>query len=177
MNMKCSNGHNNPDGAKFCCTCGEKLPEMNSCSNPDCENFGKGSIPLDAEFCPDCGTPINKRDIIDPNAPYPERHPEYDLIPLCEFRYREKLSFVFNKKPHFIEDKYRHEGVNFYFIARDEKLGILRYEWHEHWYGDEHHNTNIIPMEFDKIEDEEPYFICYKGNAKSYYDREGKKVK
>lgn len=175
--MRCKNNHDNPDGAKFCCVCGDKLPEQKSCSNPECINYNKSNIPLDADFCPDCGSPLQPVEVFDPNAPFPQRHPEYNLIPLCEFTYEEKLTFFFSRKPHFIEDKGRSEGKNYYFIARDDKLGILCYEWHEHWYGDDHNNTNIIPMEFDKIEDDDPYFICYKDGIKHYYDRKGKKVK
>ena len=174
--MKCSNGHSNPDTAKFCSTCGERLSEMKSCLNPECENFGKFNIPLDAEFCPDCGYNLSEIIEADSDAPFPERHPEYGLIPYCDFRYKEKFSFIFNKKPQFIEDKPRCEGKNYYFIVRGDKLGILRYEWHEHWYGDDHSNTNIIPMEYDKIEDEPPYFICFKGNTKYYFNRDGKRV-
>lgn len=175
--MKCSKGHTNQSGAKFCSTCGEKLPEMKTCPNAACENFGKYNIPMDADFCPDCGTAIDVTSQVDPNAPFPERHPEYGLVPLCEFRYREKINFIFNKKPQFIEDRSRIEGNNYYFIAKDDKLGIMKYEWHEHWYGDDHGNTNIIPMEYDKIVIEDPYFICFKGDTKYYFDRDGKRVK
>ena len=32
-------------------------------------------------------------------------------------------------------------------------------------------------MEYDKIVIEDPYFICFKGDTKYYFDRDGKRVK
>lgn len=176
--MKCSKGHVNPDGAKFCCACGEKLPEMKSCPNKGCVNFGKYNLPADADFCPDCGTSVKTTPPVpELEIPFPNLHPEYNLVPLCDFRYRTHIGFFFARTPHFIEQKERVEGINYYFIAKDRKLGVMRYEWHKHWYGDTNKNTTIISMEFDKIENADPYFICYKGNNKYFYDREGKRMK
>lgn len=171
--MKCKTcGFENIETAKFCCQCGEKLEEMKCCTNPDCENFNRYMIPVEASFCPVCGKKIE----IKLDAPFHERYPEYDLIPYAEFRYKDNISFFFNK-PEYIEDASRHEGKNYFFIAREEKFGVLRYEYHEHWYGDEHFTHRIIPCEYDKIERMDDYFICYKNREKFFIDYDGKIIK
>lgn len=52
--MVCKNcNFENPDTAKFCNYCAEKLVlQGNSCPNPECKRSG---LPDDALFCPDCG--------------------------------------------------------------------------------------------------------------------------
>lgn len=173
--MKCSKcGFENPEGAKFCSNCGAKMEEMKCCLNPQCENYRRYILPQEALFCPECNSKIEN--FMD--APFHVRHPEYNLVPFNEFDYKDDVSFFF-KKPEYIEDGYRSEGINYFYIARQEKLGILRYEYHKHWYGDYHITDRIIPCEYDKIErsEREDYFICYKGEEKTYIDNKGKVIK
>jgi len=57
--MKCTKcGFENPEGAKFCCSCGTKFEELKACSNPKCSAFGKHILPSDSRFCPTCGEKI-----------------------------------------------------------------------------------------------------------------------
>ena len=125
-----------------------------------------------ASFCPVCGEKIETKQ----DAPFHKRYPEYNLIPYAEYRYKDKISFIFNQ-PEFIENTDRHEGLNYYFIARKEKFGVLRYIYHEHWYGDDHFTHRIIPCEYDKIERMNDYFICYKNGEKSFIDYDGNLIK
>ena len=54
--MKCPNcGCENPEGAKFCCSCGTKIEVLKACSNSKCSAFGKHILPSDSRFCPTCG--------------------------------------------------------------------------------------------------------------------------
>ena len=49
----------NRDTAKFCNECGAKLePQLKSCSNKDCPDYGKAILPAEAKFCPRCGYAI-----------------------------------------------------------------------------------------------------------------------
>ena len=171
--MKCKDcGYENVENARFCCHCGKELEEMRCCTNPECENFNRHIIPMAALFCPVCGKKIET--ILD--APFHERHPEYNLIPYAEFKYKDNITFLF-KKPEYIEDGYRGTGKNYFFIARKEKLGVLRYEYNKHWYGDDHFTKRIIPCEYDKIEMQNDYFICYKDGNKYFIDYDGRIIK
>lgn len=173
--MKCEKcNFMNPEGAIFCCNCGNKMEEMNCCKNPECDNYNKFVIPKESLFCPNCGQRID----INTDAPFHVRHPEYDLVPISGFRYRDDVSFIFNK-PEYIEDCYRHEGLNYFLIAKNEKLGVLRYEYHKHWYGDDNFTNRIIPCIYDKIErsENEDFFVCYRGDKKVYIDNKGKLLK
>ena len=59
--MKCPHcNQDHPDGTVFCPLTGNRI-QMQSCQNPQCINYGKFNLPLDSKFCPDCGTPIEKR--------------------------------------------------------------------------------------------------------------------
>jgi len=172
--MKCNNcGFDNHEGAKFCSNCGNKMEEMNCCTNPECENYNLHVIPMESSFCPKCGNKIK----VTADAPFHIKYPEYGLVPLADFRYHDHVKFVFNK-PEFIQDKYLSEGVNFFIIARQKKLGVLRYEYHKKKIKvfDVHDIKRIIPCEYNKIEisDNNDYFICYKGDNKVFIDNEGK---
>ena len=49
----------NRDTAKFCNECGAKLePQLKSCTNKDCPDYGKAILPAEAKFCPCCGYAI-----------------------------------------------------------------------------------------------------------------------
>ncbi len=49
----------NRDTAKFCNECGAKLePQLKSCTNEDCPDYGKAILPAEAKFCPRCGYAI-----------------------------------------------------------------------------------------------------------------------
>ena len=49
----------NRDTAKFCNECGAKLePQLKSCTNKDCPDYGKAILPAEAKFCPRCGYAI-----------------------------------------------------------------------------------------------------------------------
>ena len=56
--LPCSCGHINPEGTKFCGSCGSKLeipaPAAASADNRFCTECG-ASVPGDSRFCPDCG--------------------------------------------------------------------------------------------------------------------------
>ena len=57
--MKCQIcGTENLEEAKFCCSCGGKLEKLKACVNPECPDFGKHVLPMDASFCPKCGHSI-----------------------------------------------------------------------------------------------------------------------
>ena len=47
-----------PDGYKFCPVTGNKLELLKACTNEDCPDYGKHILPLEAKFCPRCGSPI-----------------------------------------------------------------------------------------------------------------------
>lgn len=57
--MKCS--HCNleiEEGAKFCPFCGEEIPQLLSCPNESCENYGRKVLPANYKFCPQCRTTL-----------------------------------------------------------------------------------------------------------------------
>ena len=68
--MRCNhcNGEH-PDNFKFCPVTGKEIEHpMKACSNPDCDNYEKHILPVEAKFCPKCGsaltgTAIKKKDI------------------------------------------------------------------------------------------------------------------
>ena len=94
----CNGEH--PDDYKFCPVTGKELEQpLKACSNPDCDNFEKSILPVEARFCPKCGyalagTSIKKKDI-DMFFPIKEIYPDsklsdvlknaslYDEIEIC----------------------------------------------------------------------------------------------
>jgi len=50
--VKCNCGFENPEGSKFCCTCGQKLDEKPHCANCGAEFIAGG------KFCTSCGNPV-----------------------------------------------------------------------------------------------------------------------
>ena len=176
--MKCKKcGFENAEGARYCSGCGEKMEEMKCCTNPDCDNYNRFLIPIESSFCPKCGSKIE----IVVDGPFHIRYPEYDFVPIDEWRYRGDVSFFLKKKPDYIQDNIRSDGANFHIVARKEKLGVLRYTYHKKriraW--DDHEISWIIPCLYDKIEvsENEDYFICYSGNKKEYFDTHGSQLK
>lgn len=172
--MKCKVcGFENIESARFCSFCGERLEEMECCTNPDCENFSRYVIPLAATFCPVCGKKIE----VKLTGPFHERYPEYHLIPYTEFLYKGNVFFFFFNQPDYIENSSLKEGKNFLFIARNGKLGVLKYIYYKRWFGDYHNAKRIIPYEYEKIERKDDYFICYKYGFKFFLDNEGNIIK
>ena len=58
--MRCPhcNGEH-PDSYRFCPETGEEIVlQFKACTNEDCPDYGKYILPLDANFCPRCGQPI-----------------------------------------------------------------------------------------------------------------------
>lgn len=59
--MKCAhcNGEH-PDGLKFCPVTGnEIIQSFKSCTNPECELYGRNELPFEARYCPKCGKIIS----------------------------------------------------------------------------------------------------------------------
>ena len=56
--MKCPHcNHEHPEGTKFCPFEGKEIqPQLKSCPNPDCVNFGKNILPNNYKYCPQCNT-------------------------------------------------------------------------------------------------------------------------
>ena len=83
--MRCNhcNGEH-PDNFKFCPVTGKEIEHpMKACSNPDCDNYEKHILPVEAKFCPKCGsaltgTAIKKKDI-DMFFPIKEIYPDSKL--------------------------------------------------------------------------------------------------
>lgn len=50
----CNQEHS--ESARFCENTGNLL--LKACENKDCSDFGKHILPLEAKFCPKCGSPI-----------------------------------------------------------------------------------------------------------------------
>ena len=60
--MRCSKcNYDNPDSAKFCQECGNKLEFLKACSNEECPDYGKAILPQEAKFCPRCGEKIDNK--------------------------------------------------------------------------------------------------------------------
>ena len=62
--MKCPycNG-DHPDEFKYCpCTGKEIKSQFKACTNESCRDYGKYILPLEARFCPECGSPIKGKD-------------------------------------------------------------------------------------------------------------------
>lgn len=54
--MKCPHcGQEHSDDSKFCSQTGKPISQPRACINPDCPDFGKHILPLDAKFCRRCG--------------------------------------------------------------------------------------------------------------------------
>lgn len=54
----CNQEH--PDGYQFCPNTGKKIElQFQACINERCESYGKFVLPLDAKFCPQCGSLLN----------------------------------------------------------------------------------------------------------------------
>lgn len=54
--MKCPHcGQEHSDDSKFCSQTGKPISQLRACINPDCPDFGKHILPLDAKFCRRCG--------------------------------------------------------------------------------------------------------------------------
>ena len=177
--MKCPhcNGEH-PDSYKFCPVTGKPI-ELKACTNKDCPDFGKRILPAEAKFCPRCGKPMSdiNEDVEEQNVPFHIRYPQYDLVPYSDFKFNNKIIF-FLKTPEYIEDIQRlSEGDNYLYIARKGKLGVLRYRYKKHWYGDDHSKWVIIPCEYDKIEDEGNYYKCFKDGKIVMFNRSGKEIK
>lgn len=75
--MICKNcGYENPDTAKFCNECGEKLESEITCPECGCKNK------VGAKFCNECGYRfIQENNALQSNIPAPE--PEYKTCPKC----------------------------------------------------------------------------------------------
>lgn len=181
--MKCPYcNQEHADSARFCEITGEPL--LKACVNKSCSDFGKHILPMEAKFCPKCGEAIfdGSEGVDEDNTsdvPFHIRHPEYDLVPYSEFKFKDKMPIFYTfKKPEYIEDIYRlDEGDNYLYIARKGKLGVLRYRFRKHWYGDDHLPHVIIPCEYEKIEDNGDYYKCFKDGKIIMFDRSGKKIK
>ena len=60
--MKCPhcNGEH-PDNYQFCPITGQRIePHFKACTNENCPDYGKYTLPLEAKFCPCCGRPIQE---------------------------------------------------------------------------------------------------------------------
>lgn len=164
------------DNPKFCPNTGEKLEIMKACLNEECPQYNKYILPADAVFCPVCGTAIPSHE--DKSKPFHLRHPEYNLIPYCEYATKYDNNQVgitwFRKNlPEFIEDKPITSGMNFFWIAKQNKLGVLKCVHTPHWYGDDYVQSKIIPCQYDKIEDKGDYYVCHDGNNCTMFNRDG----
>lgn len=59
--MRCPhcNGEH-PDNFKFCPETGQRIePQFKACTNEDCPDFGKYILPLEAKYCPRCGSKLS----------------------------------------------------------------------------------------------------------------------
>ena len=66
--MKCPHcNQEHPEGTKFCPETGEKMPLLLSCPNSSCRNYNKYTLPLDSNYCPDCGMKLIHKDFIEKN--------------------------------------------------------------------------------------------------------------
>ena len=175
--MKCPKCNSElADKAKVCFRCGTKINYKLSCNNTACSIYGKAILPHDAVFCPECGFKVGTNIDRLSDAPFHVRHPEYNLIPAIESPYR-KVASRWDVRPEYYEDVELRDGVNFLYIAWRGKLGILRYEYKRHWYGNDHKARKIIPCNYDKIEKKTNFFICYKDGKKIFLDRNGSILK
>ena len=128
------------------------------------------SNPVEAQFCRICGHKFG----VEPNLPFHMLHPEYHLRPFSEFR---KIRFWFNK-PDYMEDPQRSEVPEYFFIAKNGKLGILFWRFKKHWYGGSTNKYHrVIPCEYDRIEKKVDMFICYKGEERVFIDLKGNILK
>ena len=62
--MKCPycNG-DHPDEFKYCPSTGKEIKlQFKACTNESCRDYGKYILPLEARFCPECGSPILGKD-------------------------------------------------------------------------------------------------------------------
>ena len=67
--MKCPHcGQEHPDDFKFCSETGKPISQLKACTNPDCPDFGKHILPLDAKFCPRCGHKCENTVLCDNNT-------------------------------------------------------------------------------------------------------------
>lgn len=63
--MKCPHcNQEHPEGTKFCPFEGKEIhPQLKSCPNPQCVNYGKDILPYNYKFCPQCNTMLSKEEI------------------------------------------------------------------------------------------------------------------
>lgn len=106
------------------------------------------------------------------DLPFHLAHPQYNLKPRSEYP---ELFFWFNK-PDYIEDYYKSES-DYYFIVKDKKFGILYWKREKHWYGEDVDYHRVIQCEYDRIDKNEEYFVCYKGSNRVFIDLEGNVLK
>lgn len=145
--------------------------DMKCCQNKSCDYYNKYILPPDSLFCSKCGCRLE----LPFDVPFHKRHPEYHLVPFCDRPYK-GIVFLF-KEPEFIENKQRHEGDNFFYIARYEKIGVVKYTFKNGIFVDTEKVERIIPCEYDSIERDDDYFVCYKGTDKVFINFEGKIIK
>lgn len=126
----------------------------------------KHENPDNAQFCRYCGYKFAEGG----DVPFFMAHPEYHLRPFSEF---EKISMVFNK-PDYMEDPKLSTKPDYYYIAKDGKIGIIY--WH---YKNIFNNTNriVIKCKYDHIEKKDGMFICHNDSEKVYIDLKGNILK
>lgn len=168
---KCNNEVAND--SNFCSKCGYKF-ELKSCQNKSCFAYNEKILPAEAKFCSVCGETIPDNE----NVPFHIRYPQYNLVPFCEFDNKDRIYLGwFKKDPEYIEDIYVRVGINYLWMVRNEKIGVCYLLCEDHWYGKTYDSGIVIPYEYDKIEDKGNYYICYKGEEKRMFSRDGKELK
>lgn len=57
--MKCPHcNQEHPDGFQFCPVTGKRIDALKACTYADCPKFGQYVLPVNFNFCPECGKPI-----------------------------------------------------------------------------------------------------------------------
>lgn len=147
------------------------------CDKDYCQTLNKAEY----KFCTNCGASLVDVNVfIECNKddktliPFNLRYPSYNLIPYsthCINKFIGELEYVEKEKKEY-------DRIQFLFIVKDEKMGITSFELTKHWlWGERIKAKIIIQPNYNRIEKESNYFVCYEGPKPSYFDTNGNNLK